>query len=77
MANNLLYRLQREKDTDPSTNHKQGLCGESGRLSLLGVSIQESLSWSVNTSELLKKAKQRLYFLRILIIRITSHRDCW
>lgn len=43
----------------------------------LGVSIQESLSWSVNTSELLKKAKQRLYFLRILIIRITSHRDCW
>lgn len=26
----------------------------------LGVNIEESLSWSINTSELLKKTKQRL-----------------
>ncbi len=32
----------------------------------LGVHIEENLTWSVNTSELLKKAQQRLYFLRIL-----------
>ncbi|XP_039672022.1 uncharacterized protein LOC120568514 [Perca fluviatilis] len=32
----------------------------------LRVHIKESLSWSVNTSEMLKKAQQRLYFLRIL-----------
>uniref|UniRef100_A0A3P9AUA1 Reverse transcriptase domain-containing protein n=1 Tax=Maylandia zebra TaxID=106582 RepID=A0A3P9AUA1_9CICH len=32
----------------------------------LGVSIEGNLSWSVNTSELLKKTQQRLYFLRVL-----------
>ena len=32
----------------------------------LGVQIQDSPSWSVNPSELLKKAQQRLYFLRTL-----------
>lgn len=32
----------------------------------LGVHIKEELSWSVNTSELLKKAQQRLHFLRVL-----------
>jgi len=31
-----------------------------------GVHINKSLSWSVYTSELLKKAQERLYFLRIL-----------
>ncbi|KAK3541571.1 hypothetical protein QTP86_031647, partial [Hemibagrus guttatus] len=30
---------------------------------LLGVYIEEDLTWSVNTSELLKKAQQRLHFL--------------
>lgn len=32
----------------------------------LGVHIEGNLSWSVNTSELMKKAQQRLYFLRML-----------
>ncbi|KAL0199254.1 hypothetical protein M9458_007794, partial [Cirrhinus mrigala] len=32
----------------------------------LGVHIEDNLSWSVNTAELLKKAQQRLYFLRTL-----------
>lgn len=33
---------------------------------LLRVYIEEDLTWSVNTSELLKKAQQRLHFLRVL-----------
>ncbi|KAK3561725.1 hypothetical protein QTP86_012698 [Hemibagrus guttatus] len=33
---------------------------------LLGIYIEEDLTWSVNTSELLKKAQQRLHFLRVL-----------
>lgn len=32
----------------------------------LGVHIGEGLTWSANSTELLKKAQQRLYFLRIL-----------
>ena len=32
----------------------------------LGVHIEEDLTWGVNTSEVLKKAQQRLYFLRML-----------
>ena len=32
----------------------------------LGVHMEEGLTWSTNTSELLKKAQQRLYFLRVL-----------
>lgn len=32
----------------------------------LGVPMEESLTWSTNTSEPLKKAQQRLDFLRIL-----------
>lgn len=32
----------------------------------LGVHIEESLTWSVNSLEVLKKAQQRLHFLRVL-----------
>lgn len=32
----------------------------------LGVHIEEDFTWTENTSELLKKAQQRLYFLRVL-----------
>ena len=32
----------------------------------LGVNIMENLTWSVHTTELVKKAQQRLYFLRVL-----------
>ncbi|KAF7661286.1 hypothetical protein LDENG_00265940 [Lucifuga dentata] len=32
----------------------------------LGVHIEEDLTWSANTIALVKKAQQRLYFLRIL-----------
>jgi hypothetical protein len=32
----------------------------------LGMHIQQDLTWTINTKALLKKAQQRLYFLRIL-----------
>ncbi|KAL0194752.1 hypothetical protein M9458_008324, partial [Cirrhinus mrigala] len=32
----------------------------------LGVNVEEHLTWGMNTSELLKKAQQRLHFLRVL-----------
>ncbi len=32
----------------------------------LGTHIEEDLSWTTNTTALLKKAQQRLYFLRVL-----------
>ena len=32
----------------------------------LGVHISEDLTWGTNTAELVKKAQQRLYFLRVL-----------
>ncbi|PWA13967.1 hypothetical protein CCH79_00017017 [Gambusia affinis] len=32
----------------------------------LGMELEDKLTWSTNTKELLKKAQQRLYFLRIL-----------
>ena len=34
--------------------------------SFLGVHISEDLTWGTNTAELVKKAQQRLYFLRVL-----------
>uniref|UniRef100_A0AAQ6IIW6 Alkylated DNA repair protein AlkB homologue 8 N-terminal domain-containing protein n=1 Tax=Anabas testudineus TaxID=64144 RepID=A0AAQ6IIW6_ANATE len=37
----------------------------------LGVHTEESMSWSANTSELLKKAQQRLCFLRIFVVPVT------
>ncbi len=33
---------------------------------LLGVQIEVDLTWSANSKELIKKAQQRLYFLRLL-----------
>uniref|UniRef100_A0A8C7YDV2 Reverse transcriptase domain-containing protein n=1 Tax=Oryzias sinensis TaxID=183150 RepID=A0A8C7YDV2_9TELE len=33
---------------------------------LLGVTIEQDLTWSANTTALVKKAQQRLYFLRLL-----------
>lgn len=32
----------------------------------LGVTIEEDLTWSANTTALVKKAQQRMYFLRLL-----------
>ena len=57
----------RRKKTDIQPLLIGGTCVE--RVSdfhFLGVNIMEDLTWSVHTTELVKKAQQRLYFLRVL-----------
>uniref|UniRef100_A0A669AWP5 Reverse transcriptase domain-containing protein n=1 Tax=Oreochromis niloticus TaxID=8128 RepID=A0A669AWP5_ORENI len=75
-ANNLLLNTSKTKELTIAFRRKKaeiqplfinGDCVERvASFHFLGVNIEENLSWSVNTSELLKKAQQRLYFLRIL-----------
>ncbi|KAK3534494.1 hypothetical protein QTP86_016310, partial [Hemibagrus guttatus] len=57
----------RRKKTDILPLIISGDCVErAADFRLLGVYIEEDLTWSVNTSELVKKAQQRLHFLRVL-----------
>lgn len=75
-ANNLLLNTSKTKELIIDFRRKKaeiqplfinGDCVERvASFCFLGVNIEENLSWSVNTSELLKKAQQRLYLLRIL-----------
>uniref|UniRef100_UPI0037E88240 NLR family CARD domain-containing protein 3-like n=1 Tax=Semicossyphus pulcher TaxID=241346 RepID=UPI0037E88240 len=74
--NNLLLNTSKTKElivdftkkkTDIQPLHISGECVE--RVSdfrFLGVHISEDLTWGTNTAELVKKAQQRLYFLRVL-----------
>jgi len=36
------------------------------RFTFLGIMISEDLKWEINTTHMVKKAQQRLYFLRLL-----------
>ncbi|XP_078019488.1 uncharacterized protein LOC117251154 [Epinephelus lanceolatus] len=57
----------RRKKMDIQPLHIRGECVK--RVSVfrfLGVHITDNLTWCTNTAELVKKAQQRLYFLRIL-----------
>ena len=75
-ANNLLLNTSKTKELITDYRIKKteippliisGDCVERvADFCFLGVDMEESLSWSMNTSELLKKAQQRQYFLRIL-----------
>uniref|UniRef100_A0A3P9IGT3 Reverse transcriptase domain-containing protein n=1 Tax=Oryzias latipes TaxID=8090 RepID=A0A3P9IGT3_ORYLA len=57
----------RRKKTAVSPLFISGVCVERvPDFRFLGVHIEEDLTWGVNTSELLKKAQQRLHFLRVL-----------
>ncbi|KAK3556718.1 hypothetical protein QTP70_015089, partial [Hemibagrus guttatus] len=57
----------RRKETDITPLYISGDCVERvADFRFLGVQIEDCLTWSTNTSELLKKAQQRLYFLRAL-----------
>ncbi|KAK3550067.1 hypothetical protein QTP86_019168, partial [Hemibagrus guttatus] len=57
----------RSKETDITLLYISGDSVERvADFQFLGVQIEEGLTWSTNTSELLKKAQQRLYFLRAL-----------
>ena len=75
-ANNLLLNTTKTKELVVDYRRKKtaiqplligGVCVE--RVSdfrFLGANIMEDLTWGVNTTVLVKKAQQRLYFLRVL-----------
>ena len=75
-VNNLLLKTSktkelivdfRNKKTDIQPLHISGECVERVTdFRFLGVHISEDLTWGTNTAELVKKAQQRLNFLRIL-----------
>ncbi len=46
--------------------HRQDTCGGVNSFKFLGVHITEDLTWSTHTDAVLKKAHQRLFFLRRL-----------
>ncbi len=57
----------RRKKTDVQSLFIGGDCVE--RLSdfrFLGIHLQDDLTWSINTTAIMKKAQQRLYFLKIV-----------
>ncbi|XP_074532359.1 uncharacterized protein LOC141795402 [Halichoeres trimaculatus] len=62
----LFIDFQRTK-TDIPPLHINGECVEKVEdFCYLGVHLEKDLNWTVNTSELLKKAQQRLHFLKVL-----------
>lgn len=75
-ANNLLINTRKTKELVVDFRRQKsnvqpllidGVCVERvTTFRFLGIELQEDLSWSVNTRGLVKKAQQRLYFLRIL-----------
>uniref|UniRef100_A0A3B5R0L5 Reverse transcriptase domain-containing protein n=1 Tax=Xiphophorus maculatus TaxID=8083 RepID=A0A3B5R0L5_XIPMA len=75
-VNNLLLNTSKTKElvidfrknkTDIQPLTISGTCVERVPVfRFLGMELEDKLTWSTNTKELLKKAQQRLYFLRIL-----------
>ncbi|KAM7373781.1 hypothetical protein PAMA_022061 [Pampus argenteus] len=76
VANNLLLNTSKTKELIIDYRKKRteisplNISGQSvervTNFRFLGVSIEDNLTWSANTSELLKKSQHRLYFLRTL-----------
>ena len=62
------HRLQEEAGHTHNTTHKQREGGESVQLQILGHTQKKKkkLSWATNTTAIVKKAQQWLYFLRTL-----------
>ncbi len=57
----------RKHNTNHTPLHISGVCVERvPAFRFLGINITEDLSWNTNTSAAVKKAQQRLYFLRTL-----------
>ena len=75
-ANNLTLNTIKTKEVimdfrrhraDPAPLHINGDCVERvSTFKFLGTHISEDISWSANTSAVVKKAQQRLHFLRVL-----------
>ncbi len=58
--------LQETEQRTHTHHHRQDTCGAGEQLKFLGVHITEDLTWSAHTDAVLKKAHQRLFFLRRL-----------
>lgn len=57
----------RRRRTEPAPLYINGACVERvNAFKFLGMHISNDLSWSANTSAVIKKAQQRLHFLRVL-----------
>ena len=75
-ANNLLLNTTKTKElildfrksrADPAPLFIHGVCVEQvSSYRFLGIQLSDSLSWTVNTTAVVKKAQQRLHFLRVL-----------
>ena len=75
-ANNLPLNTTKTKEiildfrkgrADPATLYIHGDCVERvSSIRFLGVQLSEDLSWTANTTAAVKKAQQRLHFLRVL-----------
>ncbi len=55
-----------ETEQNTTHHHRQDTCGAGNSLKVLGVHITKDLTWSAHTDAVLKKAHQRLFFLRRL-----------
>ena len=79
-ANNLTLNTIKTKEVimdfrrhraDPAPLHINGDCVERvSTFKFLGTHISEDISWSANTSAVVKKAQQRLHFLRVLMLAV-------
>ncbi len=58
--------LQETEQRTHTHHHRQDTCEAGEQLKFLGVHITEDLTWSAHTDAVLKKAHQRLFFLRRL-----------
>ncbi|KAI5617022.1 gastrula zinc finger protein XlCGF28.1-like [Silurus asotus] len=63
----LIVDFRREARGTHDTTHINGMAvGRVSSFKFLGIHISADLSWNINTSSLVKKAHQRLFFLRTL-----------
>uniref|UniRef100_A0A9J8B5F0 Reverse transcriptase domain-containing protein n=1 Tax=Cyprinus carpio carpio TaxID=630221 RepID=A0A9J8B5F0_CYPCA len=63
----LIVNFRKKKGSTPDPIHINGMVVERvSSFKFLGTTISEDLSWTTNTSSLVKKAHQRLFFLRTL-----------
>ena len=62
----LIIDYRRKKTDTPPLNIGEEQVERTSSFRFLGVHLDDDLTWSTNTAAIIKKAHQRLYFLRIL-----------
>ncbi|KAI3366329.1 hypothetical protein L3Q82_000491 [Scortum barcoo] len=60
------YRRSRRTEHAPLLIHGEAVERVNNNIKFLGIHITSDLTWSMNTAHLVKKAQQRLFFLRKL-----------